>query len=87
MTVSNDFSYIYSSDNLFIDGLYKDYKKNPESVDYSWRQFFRGFEYAAGTAPKTAELTSSHFAKEFKVYSLIQGYRARGHLMSTTDLS
>ncbi len=42
----NDFSYVSSSDNSFIDSLYSDYKKNPDTVDMSWRQFFKGVDFA-----------------------------------------
>jgi hypothetical protein len=68
MTVSNDYSYVSSSDNLFIDGLYKDYKRNPESVDVSWRQFFRGFEYAATTSSpvESTGVSSSNLSKKIE---------------------
>lgn len=90
MTVSHDYSYVSSSDNAFIDSLYSDYKKNPDSVDNSWKQFFRGVEFglanpeAAGDTAG-AGVQSGNLAKEFKVYRLIQSYRSRGHLVSTTN--
>jgi len=86
MTLSHDFSYVSSSDNTFIDGLYADYKNNPETVDVSWRQFFKGLEFA-----QTQNLTTDanpavgNINKEFKVYRLIDAYRSRGHLISTTN--
>lgn len=88
MTVSHDFSYVSSSDNSFIDSLYADYKKNPDSVDVSWRQFFRGVDFALTSLPQGAEgevALPSNLAKEFKVYRLIEAYRSRGHLVSTTN--
>ncbi len=45
MSVSHDYSYVSSSDNSYIDGLYTDYRRNPDSVDTSWRQFFKGVEF------------------------------------------
>jgi 2-oxoglutarate dehydrogenase E1 component len=88
MTVSRDYSYVSSSDNAFIDGLYLDYKRNPESVDHSWKQFFRGVDFALAR-PEAAEPTTAaapgNLAKEFKVYRLIEAYRSRGHLVSTTN--
>jgi 2-oxoglutarate dehydrogenase E1 component len=86
MTVSQDFSYVSSSDNSFIDSLYTDYKRNPDSVDTSWRQFFKGVEFAL-TQPGVAEgeAVSGNLGKEFKVYRLIEAYRSRGHLVSTTN--
>lgn len=86
MTVSQDFSYVSSSDNSFIDGLYTDFKKNPEAVDHSWQQFFKGVEFAL-SRPSTEEVVgpSTNLTKEFKVYRLIEAYRSRAHLVSTTN--
>ncbi len=87
MTASHDYSYVSSSDNAFIDGLYGDYKRNPESVDHSWRQFFRGLDYAEAHPEKQNETSGSsgNLTKELKVYRLIEAYRSRGHLISTTN--
>lgn len=83
----NDFSYVSSSDNSFIDSLYADFKKNPDSVDTTWRQFFKGVEFALAQPVSSSDDTSvvSNLGKEFKVYRLIQSYRSRGHLVSTTN--
>jgi 2-oxoglutarate dehydrogenase E1 component len=90
MTVSHDYSYVSSSDNAFIDSLYTDYKRNPDSVDLSWKQFFRGVEFALSQPEGSVESSGAGVApgnlgKEFKVYRLIQSYRSRGHLTSTTN--
>ncbi len=89
MTVSHDYSYVSSSDNAFIDSLYTDYKRNPENVDDSWKQFFRGVEFALtkpeASADGSAGVVPGNLSKEFKVYRLIQSYRSRGHLASTTN--
>ena len=86
MSLPNDFSYVQASDNTFIDGLYQDYKRDPSSVDTSWQQFFKGVEFAS-LRPESVEggEVSANLAKEFKVYSLIEAYRQRGHLTSTTN--
>jgi 2-oxoglutarate dehydrogenase E1 component len=87
MTVSQDFSYVSSSDNSFIDGLYNDFKNNPQAVDHSWQQFFKGVEFAL-SRPSSEEIggvPSTNFSKEFKVYRLIEAYRSRAHLISTTN--
>jgi 2-oxoglutarate dehydrogenase E1 component len=80
----NDFSHLTASDNAFIDALFADYKNNPDSVDDSWKQFFRGFEYRLGDADQGA-VTDAQLEKEFNVYRLIQSFRARGHLLSDTN--
>jgi 2-oxoglutarate dehydrogenase E1 component len=86
MTVSQDFSYVSSSDNSFIDGLYSDYKKNPSTVDHSWHQFFKGVDFAL-SQPLTEDVGApqANLTKEFKVYRLIDAYRSRAHLVSTTN--
>ena len=86
MTVSHDYSYVSTSDNAFIDGLYADYKRNPESVDVSWRQFFKGVDFAFSEAVTSGPaIETNNLAKEFKVYRLIEAYRSRAHLVSTTN--
>src|SRR5687767_15701942 len=41
-----DFSYITNSHPSFIEGLYQDYTKDPDSVDPELRKFFEGFDFA-----------------------------------------
>jgi 2-oxoglutarate dehydrogenase E1 component len=41
-----DFQYITNSSPAFIEGLYQDFVKNPESVDPDFRKFFEGFDFA-----------------------------------------
>jgi len=40
------FSYISNAHVAYIDELYQDYKKDPESVEPSWKSFFDGFDFA-----------------------------------------
>ena len=44
-----DFSYITNSHPSFIEGLYQDYTKDPESVDPELRKFFEGFDFAVSS--------------------------------------
>ena len=93
-----DFSYITNSHPSYIEGLYKDYVANPDSIDPDIRKFFDGFDFAIsnvssngnGIAAQTA--TSAVVAvdlqklnKEFSVYRLIQAYRRKGHLVAKTN--
>ena len=92
-----DFSYITSSHPAYIESLYTDFKKNPESVDVDLRKFFEGFDFAVSTqngngktatAPAVAEpsqLSVSNLDKEFGVYQLILSYREKGHLVAKTN--
>ena len=70
-----------------IEELYQQYLKNPESVDESWRNFFLGFDLAAqnySSKPLSGK-QQIQLDKEFKILSLIQGYRQRGHLFTRTN--
>ncbi len=88
-----DFSFIANAHPSYIDSLYEQYLGNPETVDQSWRLFFKGFDYGGsngassnGTAPSQngyAPDISDH--DELRVVALIIAYRNRGHLKSTTN--
>jgi 2-oxoglutarate dehydrogenase E1 component len=92
-----DFSYITNSHPAYIESLYNDYLANPESVDLEMRKFFDGFDFAVsnGSSNGHAETATAPSAgggvdfgqlnKEFGVFQLIQAYRKRGHLVSTTN--
>src|SRR6201987_4115570 len=80
------FSYLGTSDVNAIEQLFLQYTQDPNSVDASWRDFFKGFEFArtsyeggdSGAIPESV-------SKEFKVINLINGYRQRGHLFTKTN--
>ncbi|MGN6533695.1 MAG: 2-oxoglutarate dehydrogenase E1 component [Ginsengibacter sp.] len=92
-----DFSFITSSHPSYIENLYTDFKKNPESVDVDLRKFFEGFDFALSNQnghAKTAEasaptvstgLSVTNLDKEFGVYQLILAYRKKGHLIAKTN--
>jgi 2-oxoglutarate dehydrogenase E1 component len=94
--MSSDFSFIANAHPSYIEGLYKDYANDPASIDQSWAMFFKGFDYAgtgtngnghsngATTAVKTDGVGTIP-QKEVAVMMLIDGYRHRGHLLSTTN--
>ena len=96
-----DFSYITNSSPAFIENLYQDYVKDPQSVDPDFRRFFEGFDFAVSnglaktngvaTAEKkeTKETIVAEEAidwkKEIQAYRLIVGYRNKGHLIAKTN--
>ncbi|HLZ86659.1 MAG TPA: 2-oxoglutarate dehydrogenase E1 component, partial [Puia sp.] len=53
-----DFSFITNSHPSYIEGLYQDYVKNPETVDPEFRKFFEGFDFAV-TQGKAATLNGN----------------------------
>ena len=82
-----DYTHITNAHPAFIDNLYQQFKKDPLSVPEGWREFFAGFEYAAGHTSSTAATgqVGGSNSKELAVVKLIQAYRLRGHLMSETN--
>lgn len=78
----DNFSFVGNSEIEAIDDLYRRYQTNPESLDDSWRTFFKGFELARTTY---GEQSSGVLDKEFNVINLIEDYRKRGHLFTKTN--
>ncbi|MBO0948217.1 2-oxoglutarate dehydrogenase E1 component [Fibrella forsythiae] len=97
----DQYSYVANSDAAYIDQLYQSYKQDPASVDTSWQQFFKGFDFSlaygengnsangngatATGATQQAPVDAKHSEKEVSVASLIKAYRSRGHLLSKTN--
>ncbi len=92
-----DFQYITSQHPAYIESLYQDFVKDPQSVDPELKKFFEGFDFAIGNtntngkassptvegAPTTA--TGIDWMSEIRVYRLILGYRNKGHLLAKTN--
>ena len=84
------FSYLSNAHPSYIEALYKQYQADPASVANGWREFFEGFDFAqqntiAGQNPTTSTQGTGISNKDLAVYSLINAYRQRGHLLSTTN--
>ncbi|MBC7865468.1 MAG: 2-oxoglutarate dehydrogenase E1 component, partial [Bacteroidia bacterium] len=81
------FSYLGNGDVNAIEDLFLQFSKDPESVDISWQQFFRGFEFAKANYDESVsgKAIPENVTKEFKVIALINGYRQRGHLFTHTN--
>jgi len=77
-------SFLNNSDADAIDQLYQQYRKDPSSLEESWRKFFEGFEFALNNYNGT-QVNSEHVDKEIKVIELIDNYRKRGHLFTKTN--
>ena len=91
-----DFSYITNQHPSFVENLYQEYLKNPESVDVDFKKFFEGFDFAvANNTSSVSNQNSQHqtvvadgsvdWMREIKVYRLILGYRNKGHLLAKTN--
>lgn len=78
----DDFSFVVNSDIQAIEDLYRQYQKDPGSVDQGFSIFFKGFDFALKNfQPSVGQVIN----KEFNVINLIHGYRQRGHLFTKTN--
>ena len=95
-----DFQYITNAHPAYIENLYNDFIKNPETVDADMRSFFEGFDFAvsnyngttngksvAGNGVLADQIATPaiQLDKEFNVYQLILAYRRKGHLIAITN--
>lgn len=87
-----DFSYITNSHPSYIESLYSEFVKDPNSVNIELKKFFEGFDFAVanGSAVSngqavSAASTDADWMKEIRVYRLILGYRNKGHLLAKTN--
>ncbi len=89
-----DFQYITNSHPSYIEGLYKVFLNNPQSVDEEMRKFFEGFDFAMAnsvsiSAPASngtsAAITNIDWMSEIRAYRMILGYRNKGHLLADTN--
>lgn len=86
-----DFSYITHSSPAYIESVYQDFVKDPQSVDPEFKKFFEGFDFAVshaslnGTATAGGTGASIDWQKEINAYRMIIGYRNKGHLIAKTN--
>ena len=91
------YSFLNAAHSQFIEDLYQQYLKYPDSIEPSWKSFFQGFDFAlenygeeitvtqlANTAISSGNVPDN-IEKEFKVINLINDYRRRGHLFTKTN--
>lgn len=78
------FSYMSNGDVNAIEALYQQYLQDAHSVDPGWQKFFEGFEFARANYEESGEVPEN-LQREFKVITLINGYRTRGHLFTKTN--
>ncbi len=75
----------------YVDGLYRQYLRDPQSVDPQWALFFAGFEAGRGGVPSgnggAVPAVSERPTQErsIGVFDLIHSYRELGHLIATLD--
>lgn len=74
---------IFNAHPEYIESKYQEYQQDPNSVDPEMKKFFEGFDLAFSYFSTNG--TASVSPKEIQVYSLIQAYRAKAHLISKTN--
>jgi 2-oxoglutarate dehydrogenase E1 component len=77
-------SFLGNSEIGTIELLYRKYLEDPTSVDESWQNFFKGFDFARQYFTDTPNGTQQ-LDKEFRVLNFIDAYRKRGHLFTKTN--
>src|SRR5450432_616605 len=92
-----DLQYITNSSPSFIESLYQDFVKDPQSVDPEFKKFFEGFDFAltqgkngngqtvVSKEPAFKTTDGVDWKKELGAYRLILGYRNKGHLLAKTN--
>lgn len=80
----DNFSYLSNADPEALEALYKQYQQDADSIDFGWKKFFEGFDFAR-TNYEEGEAIPENLTKEFKVLNLITAYRSRGHLFTKTN--
>ena len=75
--------------SVFNDGYiaeaYDAYRRNPASVDESWRQFFRFAEGLSGATPAQGAVNAATLRAAAGAAALLDAIRAYGHLAVNID--
>jgi len=79
------FSQVGNQEIAAVEELYQDFLNDPDSVEESWKNFFRGFELARANYTSQKIKWNEPINKEFAILNLIHGYRQRGHLFTKTN--
>lgn len=74
----------------YLESLYNQFKKSPESIELEWRRFFEGVDFAKdfkgpGASVGGAVSGTGVSEKELDVYHLISAYRNYGHFEAQLD--
>ncbi|NVO01181.1 MAG: 2-oxoglutarate dehydrogenase E1 component [Bacteroidetes bacterium] len=77
-----NYSYLDSVNLSEIENIYQIFLKNPDNVEFGWRKFFEGFEFARTDYNSNPD---NLIPTEFNVINLIRAYRERGHLFTKTN--
>jgi len=95
------FSFLNAVHSNFVEDMYQQFLRYPDSLEPSWKAFFQGFDFALENYSDTYKKEpfirkienneidisniSEDIRKEFRVINLIEAYRNRGHLFTKTN--
>jgi 2-oxoglutarate dehydrogenase E1 component len=82
--MSDKLSFLSNANPAYIDQLYRQYRVDPGSVPQEWARFFEGFDFAQ-TVYGEPSAEPGYASKEIQVLQLIDDYRRRGHLFTSTN--
>ncbi len=73
----------------YVEALYEEFRRDPNSVDDTWALFFAGFDAARGSngaqPAQTSTLLAMRPAQHIGVFDLVHSYRELGHLIANLD--
>jgi 2-oxoglutarate dehydrogenase complex dehydrogenase (E1) component-like enzyme len=72
------FSYVANADTQVISDLYEAYIKDPNSVDTSWRDFFKGFDFCYGFGSRFGTSHVHNWISQDIGSSFLSYYREEG---------
>ncbi|GIW77138.1 MAG: 2-oxoglutarate dehydrogenase subunit E1 [Phycisphaerae bacterium] len=90
MTIMGSFDFVNRGNAEYIEQLYQQYKRNPDSVDEVWRAYFSGFETGAARTDLPTVFSTGKDGEvdpEFRagIYDLVHTYRELGHYSAKLD--
>ncbi|MCC6816250.1 MAG: 2-oxoglutarate dehydrogenase E1 component [Saprospiraceae bacterium] len=78
-------SFLMNAHPSYIENLFNLYKTGSEAIEPEWKQFFQGYDLGLSEQTTQVVIDEKLLVKELAVWSLIQAYRSRGHLLSDTN--
>ena len=79
--VVNFLDFIARANPDYVEGLYRQYKSDPKSVDERWALVFAGYEFAS----QNGAAVPPEGAPALRVADLVEAYRNFGHLIADLD--
>ena len=81
--MSSRFTFASGDQAEYIENLYQEWLKTPDSVDETWARFFEGFDFGKGVG---SGLTDQEGQNHGKVEAYINAFRRLGHISSPQPL-